>query len=660
VNKRRRIALMVLLLAVLSLAAWFTFHSREPAYQGKPLSFWLDELTAQQNPRELEDSPPGALEKRHLRAETALRQIGTNALPYLLALIRNRPKPSPLRDKIEEFLEKNQSVVRIRLPEQKDGSWQACEAFFVLGDVAKPAIPELEKLLMSEHTAQAASECLRVFGVAAVPALLRGLANTNPQVQGQSLMTLGEIGPAARDAIPPVLQIAQAPGARLAGQALRLLSELETNGARFLPLFTERLNDTNSTFDAAFALGRSGPEGVTVLVESLTNQDRKIRSGILAALDPHFRSIGRRGATPYRDYIFSRASVIYNSMVLRFSFTLYPPYVFRPDGPEHGDESAQAAAAQRRRFMVAAMLTSVLDHPNASTRLTIVERLAEYGAFGAPGLSIAARDENEYVRKAALAQLGKIETEWRLGAAIRGPKNHKQLALVFTGHSFAEGGEMILNELARHNAKGSFFFTGDFLTNSNFAPLVQRIVKAGHYLGPHSDKHLLYCSWDETNKTLVDRAEFRADLGANLQKIQGLGVNWAETRYFLPPYEHYNRDISQWTLEMGLTLINFTPGTRSNADYTGEADKNFVSSQKIFNSIVARERDAPNGLNGFILLLHIGAGPGRVDKFHARFGELLDYLKGNGYELVRVDELLRPPRDPSFTNAIPLSFRSNR
>ena len=97
---------------------------------------------------------------------------------------------------------------------------------------------------------------------------------------------------------------------------------------------------------------------------------------------------------------------------------------------------------------------------------------------------------------------------------------------------------------------------------------------------------------------------------------------------------------------MSVTLINFTPGTRANADYTGEADKNFVSSQAIFDSIVKREREDPHGLNGFILLLHLGSGPGRADKFHARFGELLDYLGGKGYQFVRVDELLEPKGTP--------------
>ena len=110
--------------------------------------------------------------------------------------------------------------------------------------------------------------------------------------------------------------------------------------------------------------------------------------------------------------------------------------------------------------------------------------------------------------------------------------------------------------------------------------------------------------------------------------------------YFLPPYEYYNQEIVDWAKAMGLTLVNFTPGTRSNADYTGEADRNFVSAKAIFESIVRKEQEDPHGLNGFILLLHIGSGPGRADKFPARFGELLDYLAGKEYQFVRVDELL--------------------
>lgn len=237
------------------------------------------------------------------------------------------------------------------------------------------------------------------------------------------------------------------------------------------------------------------------------------------------------------------------------------------------------------------------------------------------------------------------------GGFIRGTEQYHRIAFVFTGHSFAEGGLTILSELQKHQGKASFFLTGDFLENTNFTSLVRRMYAEGHYLGPHSDKHVLYCPWDDPKKTLVTREEFRSDLTANVEKIERFDVPRQAIRYFLPPYEYYNRDIVEWSRELGLTVINYTPGTRSNADYTGEADSNFVSSQTIFDSIVKKEREDPHGLNGFILLLHIGSGPGRTDKFSHRFGELLDYLSGKGYQFVRVDELLEPKSENGKANA---------
>jgi peptidoglycan/xylan/chitin deacetylase (PgdA/CDA1 family) len=214
------------------------------------------------------------------------------------------------------------------------------------------------------------------------------------------------------------------------------------------------------------------------------------------------------------------------------------------------------------------------------------------------------------------------------------------LALLFTGHTFAEGGETILSALSRHKAKASFFLAGDFLNNTNFAPLVRRMLSDGHYLGPHSDKHLPFCSWEQRPRTLVTRPEFNQDLEANLQKLVRAGVPRQALRYFVPACEHSNQQIAGWAKELRLTLINFTPGTCSNADYTGEADSNFVPSQTVLDSIMTREQRDPHGLNGFLLLLHLGSGPNRAEKFHNRFGELLDYLGAKGYQCVRVDELL--------------------
>jgi peptidoglycan/xylan/chitin deacetylase (PgdA/CDA1 family) len=236
--------------------------------------------------------------------------------------------------------------------------------------------------------------------------------------------------------------------------------------------------------------------------------------------------------------------------------------------------------------------------------------------------------------------VGPAVVEYREGAIVRGPIGQRRLALVFAAHEFAEGAPAILETLARHRAKASFFLTGAFLRNPSHADTVRRMVAGGHYVGGHSDAHLLYCPWEGPKNTLVSRATFETDLQRNYEALARFGIARDDARFFLPPYEWYNEEIARWTRDLGLTLICHTTGTRSNADYTEEGTPQFVSSQVIFDSIVRREREDPDGLNGFILLLHLGAGPGRTDSFHRRFGELADVLAARGYQFVRVDALL--------------------
>jgi peptidoglycan/xylan/chitin deacetylase (PgdA/CDA1 family) len=228
------------------------------------------------------------------------------------------------------------------------------------------------------------------------------------------------------------------------------------------------------------------------------------------------------------------------------------------------------------------------------------------------------------------------------GGIIRGPRDSKRIALEFTGHEYAEGADVVLDVLRARGARASFFLTGDFVRRPEFARVIARIRDEGHYLGPHSDKHLLYCDWTPQKRTLIDQAAFLRDLDDNLRAIEVLGVPRAGIRYWVPAYEQYNPDIVRWSADLGLGLINFTPGTSSNADYTGEADSNFVPSARILTKILDRERSDPDGLNGFLLLLHIGAGPGRRDKMFDHLGELLDELTRRGYTFVRVDTLLGP------------------
>ncbi|MGE5498233.1 MAG: polysaccharide deacetylase family protein, partial [Syntrophothermus sp.] len=222
--------------------------------------------------------------------------------------------------------------------------------------------------------------------------------------------------------------------------------------------------------------------------------------------------------------------------------------------------------------------------------------------------------------------------EYDAGGIIRTDRRIKEIRLVFTGHNFAEGADTILNALKRNNVKASFFFTGDFYRDKRFEKIIQRIKDEGHYLGCHSDKHLLYASWTARDSLLVTKEEFTADLENNFKELEKLGIRKSEASFFLPPFEWHNNKIAEWTRDMGLTLVNFTPGTRSNGDYTTpDMGKRYYSSQNIYESILNYERAYMSGLNGFILLTHIGTDPSRKDKFYNKLDALITELKGKGY-----------------------------
>jgi len=212
--------------------------------------------------------------------------------------------------------------------------------------------------------------------------------------------------------------------------------------------------------------------------------------------------------------------------------------------------------------------------------------------------------------------------------------------LVFTGDEFADGGKTIATVLDKQSVKASFFFTGNFYRNKSFQPLIKQLYQQGNYLGPHSDQHLLYCDWDKRDSLLVTKIQFTNDLTKNLQAIKKNGIPLSAVRYFLPPYEWYNDSIAAWTKEMGMQLINYSPGTLSAADYTYPGLKNYRSANEIYQSVLDKEAADPKGLNGFVLLLHIGTDPKRTDKFYHRLDDLITTLKQKGYQFKRVNELL--------------------
>ena len=225
------------------------------------------------------------------------------------------------------------------------------------------------------------------------------------------------------------------------------------------------------------------------------------------------------------------------------------------------------------------------------------------------------------------------------GAIIRGDSSTHTLSLIFSGHAANDGTMHVLTVLNKNRIKGSFFFTGDFYRNPENKRFIKSLKKGGHYLGAHSNKHLLYCDWQTRDSLLVSEQKFKSDLKANYATMDSLfGIKKSDTPLFMPPYEWYNRTIAKWTNDLGLTLINMTPGTLTHADYTTPAMDNYKSSKEIWNSIIKYEQ--ANTLNGFMMLIHPGTDPKRTDKFYYKLDELIRFLKSKNYRFLTVDKLL--------------------
>ena len=89
---------------------------------------------------------------------------------------------------------------------------------------------------------------------------------------------------------------------------------------------------------------------------------------------------------------------------------------------------------------------------------------------------------------------------------------------------------------------------------------------------------------------------------------------------------------------MDLELVNYSPGTLSHADYTTPDMANYRGSQEIIGSVL--DLEAKEGLQGFMLLTHVGTDPKRKDKLYPRMDGLISTLKARGYSFVPIGELL--------------------
>jgi len=224
------------------------------------------------------------------------------------------------------------------------------------------------------------------------------------------------------------------------------------------------------------------------------------------------------------------------------------------------------------------------------------------------------------------------------GAIVRMDTTKRNVYLCFTAHDFSDGFDTINKTLIRHRIKASFFLTGDFCRNPGNKEIIYNLKANGDYIGPHSDKHLLYCSWEKRDSLLVTEDMFISDLENNYKALSKYGITKKESKVFLPPYEWYNDSIASWAKKIWIKLVNISSGTITNQDWTfPEKNRSYFSSDSLMKNFLSYEK--LKSMNGYILLIHPGTDARRKDKFYFKLDSILNYLEDRKYSFKTFAEI---------------------
>ncbi len=268
--KKRRLILLCAFLGIGCLSAyWFSCHSDEPIYSGKPLSYWFKLK----------------LSKGSVEADKILGTVGVEAVPYLRTVLRKEDSLfTKTRNAAWRKFTSSQFVpgtVRQRLGLPVSAARARAEAAQILqrlGPAAGAALPELAASL--NHPERAirftAFEAVAAIGpehVGVVPALIETLRHPDPVMRMRSATTLGELKPPSPAVVSALTAALHDPDFTVERAVVQALANAGPAATGAVPGLTTMLKqpDEGVRLIAADALWRISPEQANGIVALLTN-----------------------------------------------------------------------------------------------------------------------------------------------------------------------------------------------------------------------------------------------------------------------------------------------------------------------------------------------------------------------------------------------------
>jgi HEAT repeats len=274
-TKRRRLCIAICILS-LAIAGGLVLaiglgNRGEPVYQGKTLSLWLDDYYNSSYSSGTRRYDPAAVKA----AEEAVRQIGTNGIPTLLRMIKAQ-NPSPVMRKVLGFARNRRLEEKLYPRSAFQRHLEASFAFRILRTNAACAVPELIRICKEPRypTSQAsAADALGDVGPAAkaaIPLLLRHFTHTNAEVRIFAVSAVHRIGGDPSIVVPAMKRMLKDPEGAVRSSAVAALERVRSA----IPELLEVLHDQDPEVreQVENALWNLAPEKVAqpIVVEDAT------------------------------------------------------------------------------------------------------------------------------------------------------------------------------------------------------------------------------------------------------------------------------------------------------------------------------------------------------------------------------------------------------
>jgi peptidoglycan/xylan/chitin deacetylase (PgdA/CDA1 family) len=222
----------------------------------------------------------------------------------------------------------------------------------------------------------------------------------------------------------------------------------------------------------------------------------------------------------------------------------------------------------------------------------------------------------------------------------RGSIDRKRIAITFDAGSDDSNTLEILQILNDNQLKCTMFLTGKFM--QKHPVLVKRMIEDGHEIGNHTYDHPHLTSFELDYEHNLLPGVSRGFI--HQQLLETDSIFYSITRehlqpFWRAPFGEYNDKILTWAAEAGYLHIYWTGSFDTHDWVTDESSKLFRTPDDIYDRILAMEEEQNAGLNGVIMLMHLGSHRTENHVYEV-LPRLIQTIREKGYALGKISDLL--------------------